>query len=81
MHTLSAMTAGIRRNWIQAVMKNVRPSTAPDVARSVRSLPHYTASDLNETWMSTGGTSFMAPSLVCHIFKQFVIQSSLDDFY
>uniref|UniRef100_A0A087YLT3 Myosin phosphatase Rho interacting protein n=1 Tax=Poecilia formosa TaxID=48698 RepID=A0A087YLT3_POEFO len=32
-HTLSAMTAGIRRNWIQAVMKNVRPSTAPDVAR------------------------------------------------
>uniref|UniRef100_A0A7N6BEU3 PH domain-containing protein n=1 Tax=Anabas testudineus TaxID=64144 RepID=A0A7N6BEU3_ANATE len=34
-HTLSAMTAGIRRNWIQAVMKNVRPSTAPDVASSV----------------------------------------------
>ncbi|XP_023259876.1 myosin phosphatase Rho-interacting protein-like isoform X1 [Seriola lalandi dorsalis] len=33
-HTLSAMTGGIRRNWIQAVMKNVRPSTAPDVARS-----------------------------------------------
>ncbi|XP_040924383.1 myosin phosphatase Rho-interacting protein isoform X4 [Betta splendens] len=33
-HTLSAMTAGIRRNWIQAVMKNIRPSTAPDVASS-----------------------------------------------
>ncbi|KAM8837731.1 myosin phosphatase Rho-interacting protein isoform 2-T2 [Spinachia spinachia] len=33
-HTLSAMTAGIRRNWIQAVMKNVRPSTAPYVASS-----------------------------------------------
>ncbi|XP_033963437.1 myosin phosphatase Rho-interacting protein isoform X4 [Pseudochaenichthys georgianus] len=32
--TLSAMTGGIRRNWIQAVMKNVRPSTAPDVASS-----------------------------------------------
>ncbi|CAF91893.1 unnamed protein product, partial [Tetraodon nigroviridis] len=32
-HTLSAMTAGIRRNWMQAIMKNVRPSTAPDVAR------------------------------------------------
>ncbi|KAL4648163.1 interaptin-like isoform X1 [Arapaima gigas] len=31
-YTLSAMTAGIRRNWIQALMKNVRPSTAPDVA-------------------------------------------------
>lgn len=41
MHTLSAMTAGIRRNWIQAVMKNVRPSTAPDVARSVQSCRHY----------------------------------------
>ncbi|XP_061665927.1 myosin phosphatase Rho-interacting protein isoform X3 [Syngnathoides biaculeatus] len=33
-YILSAMTAGIRRNWIQAVMKNVRPSTAPDVASS-----------------------------------------------
>ncbi|CAB1342068.1 unnamed protein product [Coregonus sp. 'balchen'] len=30
--TLSAMTAGIRRNWIQALMKNVHPSKAPDVA-------------------------------------------------
>lgn len=32
MYTLSAMTAGIRRNWIQAIMKNVQPSKAPDVA-------------------------------------------------
>ncbi|XP_072881926.1 uncharacterized protein [Hemitrygon akajei] len=30
--TLSAMTAGIRRNWMQALMKNIRPSKAPDVA-------------------------------------------------
>ncbi|XP_023205304.1 myosin phosphatase Rho-interacting protein-like isoform X1 [Xiphophorus maculatus] len=30
--TLSAMTAGIRRNWIQALMKNVNPADAPDVA-------------------------------------------------
>uniref|UniRef100_A0A3Q0RG39 Myosin phosphatase Rho interacting protein n=1 Tax=Amphilophus citrinellus TaxID=61819 RepID=A0A3Q0RG39_AMPCI len=29
--TLSAMTSGIRRNWIQAIMKNVRPTIAPDV--------------------------------------------------
>uniref|UniRef100_A0A674NZ56 Myosin phosphatase Rho interacting protein n=1 Tax=Takifugu rubripes TaxID=31033 RepID=A0A674NZ56_TAKRU len=36
-HTLSAMTAGIRRNWMQAIMKNVRPSNAPDVARSAPS--------------------------------------------
>uniref|UniRef100_A0A8C7XLY0 Myosin phosphatase Rho interacting protein n=1 Tax=Oryzias sinensis TaxID=183150 RepID=A0A8C7XLY0_9TELE len=28
--TLSAMTSGIRRNWIQAIMKNVRPTIAPD---------------------------------------------------
>ncbi|XP_068581868.1 myosin-11-like isoform X2 [Cebidichthys violaceus] len=30
--TLSAMTSGIRRNWIQALMKSVRPARAPDVA-------------------------------------------------
>ncbi|XP_031174846.1 myosin phosphatase Rho-interacting protein-like [Sander lucioperca] len=31
-YTLSAMTSGIRKNWIQALMKNVRPAIAPDVA-------------------------------------------------
>ncbi|AWP17570.1 PH domain containing protein [Scophthalmus maximus] len=31
--TLSAMTSGIRRNWIQAILKNVRPTIAPDVTR------------------------------------------------
>ncbi|KAF0025328.1 hypothetical protein F2P81_022209 [Scophthalmus maximus] len=33
--TLSAMTSGIRRNWIQAILKNVRPTFAPDVTRSL----------------------------------------------
>ncbi|XP_056153694.1 myosin phosphatase Rho-interacting protein isoform X2 [Lampris incognitus] len=33
--TLSAMTSGIRRNWIQAIMKNVSPTIAPDVTRSL----------------------------------------------
>ncbi|KAM4632017.1 myosin phosphatase Rho-interacting protein [Discoglossus pictus] len=33
--TLSAMTSGIRRNWIQTIMKHVRPSTAPDVTSSL----------------------------------------------
>ncbi|XP_029383162.1 myosin phosphatase Rho-interacting protein isoform X7 [Echeneis naucrates] len=33
--TLSAMTSGIRRNWIQAIMKNVQPTIAPDVTRSL----------------------------------------------
>ena len=32
-YTLSAMTAGIRKNWIQSLMKNVHPANAPDVAR------------------------------------------------
>ncbi|XP_042248486.1 myosin phosphatase Rho-interacting protein-like [Thunnus maccoyii] len=36
-YTLSAMTAGIRKNWIQALMKNVHPANAPDVA----SLPSH----------------------------------------
>ncbi|XP_067912073.1 myosin phosphatase Rho-interacting protein-like isoform X5 [Heterodontus francisci] len=34
-YTLSAMTSGIRKNWIQAIMKNVRPVTTPDVTRSL----------------------------------------------
>ncbi|XP_075421968.1 myosin phosphatase Rho-interacting protein isoform X7 [Ascaphus truei] len=33
--TLSAMTSGIRRNWIQTIIKHVRPSTAPDVTSSL----------------------------------------------
>ncbi|NXO60089.1 MPRIP protein, partial [Aramus guarauna] len=33
--TLSAMTSGIRRNWIQTIMKHVRPTTAPDVTSSL----------------------------------------------
>uniref|UniRef100_A0A8C1GWF8 Myosin phosphatase Rho interacting protein n=1 Tax=Cyprinus carpio TaxID=7962 RepID=A0A8C1GWF8_CYPCA len=33
--TLSAMTSGIRRNWIQAILKNMRPTVAPDVTRSL----------------------------------------------
>uniref|UniRef100_UPI00398F1EA8 TRIO and F-actin binding protein b isoform X2 n=1 Tax=Pristiophorus japonicus TaxID=55135 RepID=UPI00398F1EA8 len=32
-YTLSAMTSGIRRNWIEALRKNVRPTTAPDVTK------------------------------------------------
>ncbi|XP_018428136.1 PREDICTED: myosin phosphatase Rho-interacting protein isoform X3 [Nanorana parkeri] len=35
---LSAMTSGIRRNWIQTIMKHVRPNTAPDVTRKGFSL-------------------------------------------
>ncbi|XP_029424952.1 myosin phosphatase Rho-interacting protein isoform X5 [Nannospalax galili] len=31
--TLSAMTSGIRRNWIQTIMKHVHPTPAPDVTR------------------------------------------------
>ncbi|XP_034297435.1 myosin phosphatase Rho-interacting protein isoform X4 [Pantherophis guttatus] len=35
---LSAMTSGIRRNWIQTIMKHVRPTVAPDVTRKSFSL-------------------------------------------
>ncbi|XP_034045734.1 uncharacterized protein LOC117527479 isoform X2 [Thalassophryne amazonica] len=31
--TLSAMTAGIRRNWIEVLKKCVRPSTSPDLTQ------------------------------------------------
>ncbi|KAL7860267.1 hypothetical protein AOLI_G00166160 [Acnodon oligacanthus] len=31
-YTLAAMTAGIRQNWIQALMKNLQNQNAPDVA-------------------------------------------------
>ncbi|XP_059413902.1 myosin phosphatase Rho-interacting protein-like [Carassius carassius] len=33
--TLCAMTYGIRRNWVQAVMKNICPTVAPDVTCSI----------------------------------------------
>uniref|UniRef100_A0A6Q2Y8R3 PH domain-containing protein n=1 Tax=Esox lucius TaxID=8010 RepID=A0A6Q2Y8R3_ESOLU len=32
--TLSAMTAGIRRNWIEVLRKSVRPSSSPDLTHS-----------------------------------------------
>lgn len=31
--TLSAMTAGIRRNWIEVLRKSIRPSTSPDLTQ------------------------------------------------
>uniref|UniRef100_A0A669CJE3 Myosin phosphatase Rho-interacting protein n=1 Tax=Oreochromis niloticus TaxID=8128 RepID=A0A669CJE3_ORENI len=59
--TLSAMTAGIRKNWIQALMKNVHPANAPDVLPkpdvtqdspsadiSLESDPHPKASSVTE---------------------------------
>uniref|UniRef100_A0A8C7I876 Myosin phosphatase Rho interacting protein n=1 Tax=Oncorhynchus kisutch TaxID=8019 RepID=A0A8C7I876_ONCKI len=47
--TLSAMTSGIRRNWIQAIMKNARPTIAPpDVTRSVDHAPATVAAPASE---------------------------------
>ncbi|KAI3359290.1 hypothetical protein L3Q82_002804 [Scortum barcoo] len=34
-YTLCAMTSGMRRNWVQAVLKNVRPVPTPDVTNSL----------------------------------------------
>ncbi|CAI5779604.1 Hypothetical predicted protein, partial [Podarcis lilfordi] len=31
--TLSAMTSGIRRNWIEALRKSIRPASVPDVTK------------------------------------------------
>ncbi|XP_040296785.1 myosin phosphatase Rho-interacting protein isoform X2 [Bufo bufo] len=42
--TLSAMTSGIRRNWMQTIMKHVRPNTAPDVTSSLPEEKSKTAS-------------------------------------
>nr|XP_044986614.1 myosin phosphatase Rho-interacting protein isoform X2 [Jaculus jaculus] len=33
--TLSAMTSGIRRNWIQTIVKHVHPTPAPDVTSTL----------------------------------------------
>ncbi|XP_074198019.1 myosin phosphatase Rho-interacting protein isoform X2 [Camelus bactrianus] len=38
--TLSAMTSGIRRNWIQTIMKHVHPTSAPDVTSSLPQEKH-----------------------------------------
>ncbi|XP_069784333.1 myosin phosphatase Rho-interacting protein-like isoform X2 [Narcine bancroftii] len=34
-YILSAMTSGIRRNWMQAIMRNIHPANTPDVTRSL----------------------------------------------
>ncbi|XP_068434496.1 early endosome antigen 1 [Clinocottus analis] len=34
-YTLCAMTSGMRHNWVQAVLKNVRPGLTPDVTSSI----------------------------------------------
>ncbi|XP_065114881.1 uncharacterized protein [Paramisgurnus dabryanus] len=53
--TLSAMTSGIRRNWIQAILKNMRPTIAPDVTRP---LPEErTRSNLEETFIQPPSNS------------------------
>ncbi|XP_006903221.1 PREDICTED: myosin phosphatase Rho-interacting protein-like [Elephantulus edwardii] len=43
--SLSAMTSGIRRNWIQTIMKHIHPTNAPDVTSS---LPEKNKSSASE---------------------------------
>ncbi|XP_063286750.1 myosin phosphatase Rho-interacting protein isoform X5 [Pelobates fuscus] len=45
--TLSAMTSGIRRNWIQTIIKHVRPNTAPDVTSSLPEEKNKTSSSFS----------------------------------
>lgn len=40
MFTLSAMTAGIRRNWIEVLRKSIRPNGSPDLTQSVPTRKH-----------------------------------------
>ncbi|XP_069087485.1 TRIO and F-actin-binding protein isoform X3 [Pleurodeles waltl] len=47
--TLSAMTSGIRRNWIEALRNNVRPSSGPDITNRL--------SDMNKENSFHGYTS------------------------
>ncbi|XP_031717740.1 protein outspread isoform X2 [Anarrhichthys ocellatus] len=48
-YTLCAMTSGMRRNWVQAVLKNVRPSLTPDVTSSLSQHPDsQSAEDLQK---------------------------------
>uniref|UniRef100_A0A4W3H717 Myosin phosphatase Rho interacting protein n=1 Tax=Callorhinchus milii TaxID=7868 RepID=A0A4W3H717_CALMI len=51
---LSAMTSGIRNSWIQAIMKNVRPVTMPDVARSQKARTLFEGSFRMKTKAETG---------------------------
>ncbi|XP_043439289.1 myosin phosphatase Rho-interacting protein isoform X8 [Prionailurus bengalensis] len=44
--TLSAMTSGIRRNWIQTIMKHVHPTSAPDVTSSLPEEKNRSSSSL-----------------------------------
>lgn len=51
--TLCAMTYGIRRNWVQAVMKNIRPTVAPDVTwYIIKTSCHYQKYILSTTPIS-----------------------------
>ncbi|XP_072127840.1 myosin phosphatase Rho-interacting protein-like isoform X3 [Mobula birostris] len=45
-YTLSAMTSGIRRNWIEALRKNVRPNSSPDVTNLTDSNKENTFRDV-----------------------------------
>ncbi|XP_068583969.1 early endosome antigen 1 [Cebidichthys violaceus] len=48
-YTLCAMTSGMRRNWVQAVLKNVRPSLTPAVTSSLSQHPDsQSAEDLEK---------------------------------
>ncbi|XP_023440748.2 LOW QUALITY PROTEIN: myosin phosphatase Rho-interacting protein [Dasypus novemcinctus] len=47
--TLSAMTSGIRRNWIQTIRKHVHPATAPDVTSSLPEEKNKSGSSLESS--------------------------------
>ncbi|XP_073713521.1 uncharacterized protein [Misgurnus anguillicaudatus] len=56
--TLCAMTYGIRRNWVQAVMKNVRPIVAPDVTRKQSVKPSSVPQKVIGSHSCTGSSQY-----------------------
>uniref|UniRef100_A0A8C4ZQ89 PH domain-containing protein n=1 Tax=Gadus morhua TaxID=8049 RepID=A0A8C4ZQ89_GADMO len=58
-HTLSAMTAGIRKNWIQALMKNVSHAHAPKVGPREQAPQHKdTPKNLQDRRRDDGGKAW-----------------------
>ncbi|KAJ8251858.1 hypothetical protein GJAV_G00226200 [Gymnothorax javanicus] len=52
--TLSAMTAGIRKNWIEVLRKSVRPICSPDLTQSGdKENSHSLSRPLSSRWPST----------------------------
>ncbi|XP_053494413.1 TRIO and F-actin binding protein b isoform X2 [Ictalurus furcatus] len=60
--TLSAMTAGIRRNWIEILRKNIRPSSTPDLTQLPDSTSNREESRHHSSRRQSDSSSTPAPT-------------------